>query len=231
MKSKWPRVIANFAITADGKVSTRNFTPTSFTGPKDKGRLREIRASGDAVLVGANTVTNDQMSMGLSSPVLKKKRQLAGQSREPLRVIVSNRGNIAPHWKVFKKGSAPVIVFSTQKMSGKTREWLAPRADLWLFEQSPVDLAEMLSILRKDYGVRTLVCEGGPSLFRSLLELGAVNELRLTWAPLVFGGEKAPTLTGLPGKFLTKTIGARLSGFEEAAGEYFLSYRLFSSGV
>lgn len=226
MKSKQPRVIANFAITADGKVSTRSFTPTGFTSPRDKDRLREIRALGDAVLVGANTVTNDQMSMGLSSPALQKARRMRGQSSEPLRVIVSNRGDITPKWKVFRSGEAPIVIFSTQKMSARKREWLSSRTDIWLFEEPKVNLSMMLSILRHDYDIRTLVCEGGPSLFRALLDIGAVNELRLTWSPLIFGGTKAPTLTGLPEKFFPKAVKGRLVDFEVNEQECFATYRL-----
>ena len=62
-----PRVIANFALTADGKISTRNFTQTGFTSKADKRRLLEIRSLGDAVLAGAMTVSTDRMSMGIKS--------------------------------------------------------------------------------------------------------------------------------------------------------------------
>ncbi len=228
MKKLRPRVIANFAITADGKISTRNYTPTGFTGPKDKDRLRKIRSLGDAVLAGANTVINDHMSLGLSSRSLQRDRISRGQSAEPLRVVASNRGQVSTDWKVFHSGSAPRVIFSTRQMPVKTRDALAPLADLWLFEDSQVDLPAMLSILREEYGVRTLVCEGGPSLFRSLLEIGAVDELHLTWSPQVFGGAKAPTLTSLPEKFLPKTVRGRLTAMDVTDGECFLTYRLSS---
>lgn len=225
MKKARPRVIANFAITADGKTSTRNFTPTGFTGPRDLDHLRKIRSLGDALLVGANTVAHDHMSMGLSSRSLQRERMNRGQSAEPLRVIVSNRGNVSPDWKVLHSGSAPRVIFSTRKMPAKTRNTLAPLADLWLFESAAVDLPAALAILRREYGVRTLVCEGGPSLFRSLMEIGAVDELRLTWSPKVFGGAKAPTITSVPEKFLSKTARGRLADFQIVEGECFLTYR------
>lgn len=226
MKSERPRVIANFAITADGKVSTRNFSPTGFTSSNDKKRLREIRALGDAILAGANTVANDQMSMGLSSPSFRKERKRRMQAAEPLRIIVSNRGHIDLSWKVFHSGTAPIVVFTTQRISEKKREELAPLVDLWIFEEASVDLNKVLRILRKDYGVKTLVCEGGPSLLRTMLEIGAVDELRLTWAPLIFGGTLAPGLSGLPGNFLPKSLKARLVDFEAVGDECFLHYRL-----
>jgi 5-amino-6-(5-phosphoribosylamino)uracil reductase/2,5-diamino-6-(ribosylamino)-4(3H)-pyrimidinone 5'-phosphate reductase len=82
----------------------------------------------------------------------------------------------------------------------------------------------MLRILRSHYRVRTVVCEGGPRLFRALLEIGAVDELRLTWTPRIFGGAGAPTLTGIPDGFLPKTIRSRLRKMETEGGECFLTY-------
>ena len=60
-----PRVILNFAATTDGKVSTAQQTPSGFTSAFDKHRLLEIRALGDALMVGRNTLQIDRMSMGL----------------------------------------------------------------------------------------------------------------------------------------------------------------------
>ena len=90
--TKRPRVIANFALTADGKVSTRNLTPTGFTSKTDKRRLLEIRSLGDAVLAGARTVKTDRMSMRITAEDLRKRRSSLGKPPEPLRVIVTNSG-------------------------------------------------------------------------------------------------------------------------------------------
>jgi riboflavin-specific deaminase-like protein len=224
-----PRVIANFALTADGKVSTRNLTPAAFTSPKDKHHLLEIRALGDALLAGARTVKADHMSMRLTDKKLQQERLARGQTPEPLPVITSNSGALDPAWKVFQKPAAPLVIFSTRRMPDKNRAFLSRQADVWLFEDRSVPLAAMLAILRRDCGVRTLVCEGGPTLFRALLEIGAIDELHLTWAPVIFGGAKAPTLTGLPGAFLPKTVQARLKKMEVVEGECFLTYKVSSS--
>ena len=84
----------------------------------------------------------------------------------------------------------------------------------------------MLQILRNDYQVKTVVCEGGPRLFRNLLEIGAVDELRLTWTPVIFGGLKAPTLIGVPDTFLGTTIRGRLKEMRVQGDECFLTYSL-----
>ena len=225
-KTKRPRVIANFALTADGKVSTRNLTPTGFTSKTDKRRLLEIRSLGDAVLAGARTVKTDLMSMRITSDDLKKQRSSLGKTPEPLRVIVTTRGAIDVSWKVFQTPGAPILVFSGSRMSQAARASIAQHADLWIFNTPEVDLAAMLRILRSDYQVKTVVCEGGPRLFRNLLEIGAVDELHLTWTPLIFGGAKAPTLIGVPDKFLPATIRCRLKNMRVEGGECFLTYSL-----
>ena len=116
-----PRVIANFALSADGKVSTRNFTPTGFTSKADKRRLLEIRCLGDALLAGARTISTDRMSMGIPASDLQERRRAIGLPSEPLRVIVSNSGAFDPLWKVFQKAGSQIIAFSTQKMPRNLR--------------------------------------------------------------------------------------------------------------
>lgn len=220
-----PRVIANFALTADGKVSTRNGTPTGFTSAEDKRRLLEIRALGDALLVGARTVATDHMAMRLPDPEFQRQRLARGQTPEPRPVIASNRGRIDPTAKVFRKPPLPPIVFSTRRMAATTQTKLASLSDLWIFDAETVPLNSLLAILHRDYGFRTLICEGGPTLFRALLSIDAIDELHLTWAPCIFGGAKAPTLTGAPGAFLAETRSARLLSMKTIGEECFLHYQ------
>ncbi len=220
-----PRIVANFALSADGKVSTRNQTPTTFTSAEDKRRLRALRANGDAVMVGAGTARADTMSLGLSSPSLRAARRAAGKPSEPLRVIVSNSGRLDTAGKAFRHRGSPLVIFSTTRMPARIRDAAAPLADLWLFENT-VSLPAALAILRHDYGVRTLICEGGPTLFRALVELGCVDELRLTWTPFLFGGHNAPTLLGPPGPFLPRRVPAKLVNFDPVGNECFLTYRM-----
>ena len=226
-----PRVIANFALTADGKVSTRNFTPTVFTSKADKRRLLEIRSLGDALLVGARTIATDRMSMRLPASDLQERRRALGMASEPLRVIVSNRGKIDLGWKVFRTSDAEVIAFSTQKMPRKLRPSVARVADLWIFDSPTIDVPAMLRILERDYRVRTLVCEGGPRLFGALLKADAVDQLHLTWTSVIFGGAGAPTLTGIPDQFLPQTVHFRLKQMEVHGPECFLTYTRFRRGA
>ncbi len=107
-----PKIHAHFAMTADGKISTRNLTPSQFTSPADKARISEIRSQHDAILDGRGTVAADTMSMRLSSEKLRAARIMQGLPPEPLRVVISNAGKIDPAWKILlHSGSAIVTPF------------------------------------------------------------------------------------------------------------------------
>src|SRR5207249_2196765 len=209
MNQKRPFVVATFAMTIDGKVTTKNLSPVDFTSREDKLHLFRQRALADAVLIGHTSLKRDNVRLGL--PVaLQQARLKRKQTPAPLRVIISNKGRIDSRLKIFQSTSSPILVFSTERMPRKTQAALGEKATLHLTRSDHVDLAEMLRILRSQYHVRTVACEGGPTLFRSLLERGLVDQLNLTVAPYMFGGAKAPTLTGLSKEFLPASAPCRL---------------------
>jgi riboflavin biosynthesis pyrimidine reductase len=111
-------------------------------------------------------------------------------------------------------------------MPRKNQEALRKKATLHLTANRAVDLATMLKTLRDQYKVRTLACEGGPTLFRSLLEQGLVDQLNLTIAPFMFGGGNAPTLTGLSKEFLPTSVHCALIDVRIVGEECFLTYRI-----
>jgi riboflavin-specific deaminase-like protein len=219
-----PEVLINFAVTVDGKVTTRNLTPARFTSQRDKQRLLEIRALGDALLVGRNTVEKDNMSMGIPDESLRQSRLDRGQTAYPLRVLISNSGQISGALRVFQETFSPIVLYSTQRMHPKNRETLRARADLHLSPSDIVDVKWVLEHLASSYHVRTLVCEGGPSLIRTLAELDVIDRIFLTIAPKLFGGRDAPGLLGKPGPFLTSTRTYRLASMNVVDSECFLEY-------
>jgi riboflavin-specific deaminase-like protein len=221
-----PFVTANFAITADGRISTRSFSPSDFSSPGDKRQLLGIRAKCDAVLVGARTLAADRMTLGLPVEELRAARRKQGRPELPLRVILSNTGRIDPALRIFQKPGAPIVVFSTTAMPPNNRAKLAQKADLFLQQSRTVNLPLALATLREDYGVRTLVCEGGGTLFRGLLAAGLVDELHLTICPRVFAGRGAPTITGVAADFLPKGTRLRLVAMLPVGDECFTRWRI-----
>jgi 5-amino-6-(5-phosphoribosylamino)uracil reductase len=224
-KRQRPVVVATFAMTVDGKVTTKNLSPVDFTSREDKLHLFRQRALADAVLIGHTSLKRDNVRLGL--PVeMQETRVKRGQSRCPLRVIVSNEGRIDHRLKIFQSNVSPIIIFSTKRMPRKYERALEKKATLHLSNSKHVDLAGILETLRKKYGVRTVACEGGPTLFRSLLEQGLIYRLNLTIAPYMFGGATAPTLTGVSKKFLPASVHCSLSDMRTLGDECFLTYRI-----
>jgi len=217
--------MATFAMTADGKVTTKNFGPVDFTSREDKLHLFRQRALADAVLLGHTSLERDNVRLGVPAE-LQKSRTTRGQSRSPLRVIVSNKGKIDDRLNIFQSDISPIVIFSTEQMPRKNQEALRKKATLHLTDARRVDLAAMLKTLRNQYKVRTLACEGGPTLFRSLLEQGFVDQLNLTIAPYLFGGAMAPTLTGLTKEFLPTSVHCSLIEIRTVGDECFLTYRI-----
>jgi 5-amino-6-(5-phosphoribosylamino)uracil reductase len=224
-KSQRPFVAATFAMTVDGKITTRNFSPVDFTSREDKLHLFRQRALADAVLIGHTSLKRDNVRLGLPA-ALQQARIKRKQISTPLRVIVSNKGRIDSRLKIFQSSGSLILIFSTTQMPQRSQAALRDKAALHLTESEDVDLAEMLRILRSQYNVRRVACEGGPTLFRSLLERGLVDQLNLTIAPYMFGGAKAPTLTGLSKEFLPASVHCRLIQMRVVGEECFLTYRI-----
>lgn len=210
-----PTILINFAITADGKISSVNRGPSRFTSDEDHKRLLEIRKRADAILVGRGTLEDDNMSMTIPADM----RPL----RQPLRCIASRSGNFDLEHKIFHTSGGALHLLATESPEN--------------YDSSPIkalgatihfcSLEEFLGILVSEHGVQTLLCEGGGSLVQSLAVLKAIDEVHLTWAAhTLVGGADAPTITGGPSAHLPSSLEFELSHFEPLEnGECFLSYR------
>jgi 2,5-diamino-6-(ribosylamino)-4(3H)-pyrimidinone 5'-phosphate reductase len=212
-------------MTADGKVTTRNLAPVDFTSREDKLHLFRQRALADAVLLGHTSLKRDNVRLGIPSD-LQQARINRKKPPAPLRVIISNKGRIDSRLNIFQSTISPILIFSTTRMPKKTQATLKQKATLHLTQSDEIDLAAMLEALRSKYNVRRLACEGGPTLFRALLERGFVDQLSLTLAPYMFGGAKAPTLTGLSKEFLPASVRCSLVDLRTIGDECFFTYRI-----
>jgi 2,5-diamino-6-(ribosylamino)-4(3H)-pyrimidinone 5'-phosphate reductase len=220
-----PLVILHFAVTADGKVSTSKHTSARFTSAHDKQRLLEVRALADAILVGRGTLETDRMSMDLPDQRLRERRIKEGKSECPLRVILTASGNISISLSVFEKGDAPIVIYSTERMAPAQRRLLSEHAVVHVSGSDDLDLVWLLWHLYEHYQVRSLVCEGGPTLVKTLAQADVIDEIYLTLAAKIFGGLAAPGLTGLPGEFLPASRQFQLIDIDRGENECYLRYR------
>ncbi len=210
-----PHVTLNAAMTLDGKIAT--FARDSKISSKaDLVRLHRLRAGVDAVMVGAGTILADNPSLTV--------RLVRG--RNPVRVVVDGRARIPADAKVID-GSARTIVATLSKAdAGKLAKLRRAGAEVILFGGDRVDLRALLGKLH-GMGVRRLLLEGGSTLNWNMVRGGLVDEVQVTVAPRIVGGEAAKTLVGGAGFAKVRDgAGLKLIKVAKLSGDVLLVYRV-----
>jgi riboflavin biosynthesis pyrimidine reductase len=201
-----PYVIGNFVTTLDGVVS---FEIPGRSGGGDISGFNEadrfimglLRASADAVIVGAGTLREVAPGhLWLPEHVYPEARERYAQYREqvlnkpepPLNVIVSASGTVDLRMAVFRTRGVRTLIVT----SPKGRELLGRNgvADLASTEVRAIGAtgakiapASILKLLRDEFSVQRLLHEGGPALFGDFVAHGCMDELFLTVAPQFAG--------------------------------------------
>jgi 5-amino-6-(5-phosphoribosylamino)uracil reductase len=193
--SKLPFVFSNFATTADGKIAFANGEFDPFGSKRDREHMMELRATADAVMVGARTV---EASGAVMSPGGKKYQRLRlkrGLAEYNLRIIVTGNGSVDANAEIFKRRFSPIIVLACGKIPGKRLRQLQSVADeVKVFGENGLDFRAALRWLREKWNIKRLLCEGGGGLHGSMVRAGTMDELHLTICPVIFGGRSSPTI-------------------------------------
>jgi len=222
-----PYTYANMAMTLDGKVAVGNRGYLLTGSPADRRAMDELRASADAVMVGAGTIRLDNPPLRVRSDDLRRRRVLAGLPEDPIPVVVSRSCSVSPSAKAFSTAGA--VVVTCAEAPADRRDALAKAARMLICGQESVDLTAAAAVLRKELGVRRLLVEGGPNLIFSLLRDGLLDELFVTVAPLIKGGRDTPTLVEGDGFAYPRMPRLTLVSLCEDNGELFLRYRVLRS--
>jgi riboflavin-specific deaminase-like protein len=222
-----PFIVVNMAMTADGKIATANRAVSSFTSPHDQAHLLELRASADAVMAGARTADLNPVNLGPGPAKYRRRRLRRGLAEFNLRIIVSRTGSVNPQARVFQCDFSPIIILTTGRApAARLRRLRAAGADVKICGAKEIHFSSVLRWLRRRWGVRRLVCEGGGELNDALFHAGLVNELHLTLCPRIFGGRAAPTIAdGLGAKTLARAARMELLSARRQGREMFLVYR------
>jgi 2,5-diamino-6-(ribosylamino)-4(3H)-pyrimidinone 5'-phosphate reductase len=214
-----PYVITNFAITLDGR-ATIHGRSGAIGSDVDTQMLVGLRTKVDAVMIGAGTLRTERYGRIVPDPEERAGRERDGLSPDPLAVVVSGRLDIPWDAPLFTQGSGRVLIFTVSE----TEPPDTPTPVGVVRHQGRVDLSTALTHLRTENGVRALLCEGGPRLHSQLIDAGLVDELFVTHAPKLAGGEGPGLVTGLPE--LERPL--ELAWLLEQDGELFARYRTVS---
>jgi 5-amino-6-(5-phosphoribosylamino)uracil reductase len=210
-----PFVALNMVSSADGKATLAGRT-APMSAEADRELFHNLRTQADGVLVGAGTVRIERYGRLTKSDELRAKREREGVRPDALAVIVSRSLNLPADLPILGDPDSQVVIVTE---SGAELPECAARVE---YVRAP--LADALGRLREDHDVRSLLCEGGPTLNSTLFAEGLVDELFLTVAPTVAGaGELLTIVEGPP---LHAPAILDLLTAHEAGSHLFLRYRV-----
>jgi riboflavin-specific deaminase-like protein len=214
-----PYVVSNFVVTLDGRV-TLGGRSGAIGSDQDTAMLVALRTRVDAVMIGAGTMRAECYGRVIRDPAKRERRERDGLPHDPLMVIVSGRLDLPWDAPLFTEGGGRVLIFTAS--DADPPETATPLRVVRHSEQ--VDLAAALAYLRRERGVRALLCEGGPRLHAQLIEEQLIDELFVTHAPKVAGGEGPTLVAGLPEADRGLEVSWLLH--EPDTGELFARYRV-----
>jgi riboflavin-specific deaminase-like protein len=183
-----PYVVLNMASTLDGRA-----TVDGRSGPignrADRELFHALRDGVDAVMAGAGTVRVERYGRIIAKEPVRRARVERGLSAEPLVCIVSGRLALPLDMPLLAEPEARVVIVTS---SAASLPEVAARVEyIRAADAGALDLPPAMRELRARFGVQTVLCEGGPHLNTQLLLAGLVDELFLSLAPKLAGGEDA----------------------------------------
>jgi len=225
-----PYVAINMVSSLDGK-ATAGGKAGAIGGPMDRFLMHSLRAQADAVMVGAGTLRAEKLRLDVPAN-LASARVKRGLKPQPLAILVTESGDVSVETNLLGHSPDNLLVLT----SAKTEKRLMALSQIGAVEIVPqnreeltgLDLTNALEILKERYNVHALLVEGGPALNHTLINMGLADELFLTLAPKLLGGQRTSVLTMLEGPALRPQSNSRgeLMSVHLSDNELFLRYVL-----
>ncbi|GGZ13155.1 5-amino-6-(5-phosphoribosylamino)uracil reductase [Streptomyces olivaceoviridis] len=193
-----PYVLLSAAVSLDGYLDDTSPERLLLSSPADFDRVDAVRASVDAILVGAGTIRADNPRLLVNSAERRAARVAGGKPEYPLKVTVTATGDLDPDAKFWHTGGDK-IVYTTDQGAERAARRLGRTADVVPLGPA-LDWRALLEHLHDVRGVGRLMVEGGGTVHTQLLHQGLADELQLVLAPLFVGDPAAPRLFG-PGAY------------------------------
>lgn len=214
-----PRVTLKLATSLDGRIAAASGESRWITGEASRAEVHRMRASVDAVMVGAGTARADNPSL--------LARTEPPPARQPMRVVVTTRLEVPFEGRLFEGlAQSPLIVFGAEQ-TGPARHAILEGAGARIEQVSRgpagVDIAAMLERL-SELGVASILVEGGGKLAAALIAAGAVDGLEWFRAPIVLGDKGRAAIAGLDFESLADAPAWRRLALRELGPDLWESY-------
>ena len=168
----------NCAMSADGKLAGEERKQIRISSDEDIKRVKELRRSYNAILVGVGTVIADDPHLTIKN---------ADYDENPVRIVLDSNGRTPDSARVLD-GKAPTLVITNE---GCTKEW--PGVEAVRCGKEHVDLTRLMELLSKEYNIESIIVEGGGETIASFFREKLVDEYSVFVGGLIIGGRDAPT--------------------------------------
>lgn len=188
-----PYILLSCSVSIDGYIG--NGSPRlPLSNDADFDRVDAVRASCDAILVGAATVRKDNPRLLVRSQARRDERTARGLPPSPMKVTVTDRADLDPAAAFFTTGGSEKLVYCASSQLADARSRLGSVATL-VDGGEPVEMRRLCEDLGAR-GVRRLMVEGGGNVHTQFLTGNLADELQLVVAPFFVGDSNAPRFVG-----------------------------------
>ena len=212
-----PYVALNMVSSLDGK-ATLDWRTKGLSSELDRQLFHHLRTQADAVMVGAGTLRAERYGPLVKTDELREKRVREGLAPDPIAVVVSARLELPPDLPLLQAPHQRVVI-----VTGSDAELPGVAAEVEYLRIGD-DLQLALARLRADHGVRSLLCEGGPTLNAYLLAADLIDELWLSLSSKLVGGPAA--LTIVAGRELVEPAELEPASIATGDGDLFTRWRV-----
>ena len=205
INKKRPYVIAKYAMSIDGKLATYTNDSKWLTGAAARQHVHQWRHQVDAILVGSNTVRQDDPQLTARLPEIE-----IPANEQPLRIILDGEQALPATAKLFSSQLANKTLLVSDILNSK---------------QKPHDLNQLLMELYQ-HDINSLIVEGGGNTLTQFFSADLVDEIHCYIAPKLVGGATAPTaFMGSGSKLMSQAKSFSLHQMECFADDVLLIYR------
>lgn len=191
----WVR--ANMIASLDGG-ATDDGSSGGLAGPGDRAVFTRMRQEADVILVGASTVRIENYSGAQMSLAQRRDRQSRGQAEVPPIAVVTHRADFDHDAKLFARTEVPPLILTARDTVADARRRFGALAEIVDASGDPPDRVDPGVVLDElsGRGLRRVLTEGGPSLLDMFIERGLLDEMCVTIAPILVGGNARRIVTG-----------------------------------